>query len=284
MIKDNLHEPFQLVLKEYMYKCPRGIHTHTFFELIYIVGGTGRQHINTSSFAYKPGNLFLVAPNDSHLFKIETSTRFFFIRLNNIFIRSVQEEPELAGRLEQILRNASHEPGCILKSEGDRKMVQHLMEGLIAEHLEHGLYHKELVRQLIHTLLIIIARNGTQAYPEKIVESSEEKIIGILQYIHAHIYYPEKLRAEAIGAAFGISAPYLSRFFKKHAQETLQQYILNYKISLVENRLLNSSMRINEIADELGFTDKSHLNRIFVKYRGSTPAGFRKEKGREEQK
>jgi transcriptional regulator GlxA family with amidase domain len=27
-------------------------------------------------------------------------------------------------------------------------------------------------------------------------------------------------------------------------------------------------MRITEIADEFGFTDKSHLNRIFKKYRG----------------
>jgi AraC-like DNA-binding protein len=52
----------------------------------------------------------------------------------------------------------------------------------------------------------------------------------------------------------------------------------------VENRLLNSSMRINEMADELGFTDKSHLNRIFVKYRGSTPAGFRKRQGSAAQK
>jgi AraC-like DNA-binding protein len=35
-------------------------------------------------------------------------------------------------------------------------------------------------------------------------------------------------------------------------------------------------MRITEIADEFGFTDKSHLNRIFKKYRGMNPTDFKK--------
>ncbi len=42
MIKDHLSEPYELVLKEYMDVCPRGRHTHSFFELIYIVEGKGR--------------------------------------------------------------------------------------------------------------------------------------------------------------------------------------------------------------------------------------------------
>jgi AraC-like DNA-binding protein len=36
-------------------------------------------------------------------------------------------------------------------------------------------------------------------------------------------------------------------------------------------------MRINEIAFELHFTDESHLNRIFKKYKGMSPTGYRKQ-------
>lgn len=54
------------------------------------------------------------------------------------------------------------------------------------------------------------------------------------------------------------------------------QYILNYKLKLVENRLLHSQMRICEIVEELGFTDESHLNKFFKKYRGCSPSNFRK--------
>lgn len=56
----------------------------------------------------------------------------------------------------------------------------------------------------------------------------------------------------------------------------MQQYILNYKIKMVESRLLHSEMRISEIVEELGFTDESHLNRLFKKYKDCNPTDFRK--------
>lgn len=279
MIKDNLHQPVELVLKEYMDECPRGLHAHTFFELVYIVGGNGTQHINTAELHYKPGNLFLVAPHDSHLFRIRQATQFFFIRFNSVFLQSAKGDSILMERLEHILQHASHAPGCILKDETDRLTVKHLMDSLIREHLQHGLYHQDLIKHYLQTLLVLVARNITQSFPAIINEASEEKIVRILEYIQANIYYPERLRAEAISNEFGVSETYLGRYFKKHTGETLQEYLLGYKLKLIENRLLHSSMRINEIADEFGFTDKSHLNRIFKKYKGVNPGVYRKSGG-----
>jgi len=56
---DHLREPFELVLKEYLDVCPRGQHTHAFFEMVYIVDGTGSQKINELTFDYEPGNLLM---------------------------------------------------------------------------------------------------------------------------------------------------------------------------------------------------------------------------------
>lgn len=276
MIKDHLRQPFELVLKEFMDECPRGLHTHTFFELIYIVAGTGKQHINENNIDYKPGDLFLVAPNDTHIFKIKTATQFFFIRFNNTFVQSAKKEKQLIYQLEMILQNARHEPGCILKVDNDKQSVGHLMEMLIREHLHHDLYHQQLIGQLVGTLLVIIARNISQSFPAAIDEQAQEKAVAILQYIQANIYYPGKLRAGQISQHFSIAENYLGSYFKRHTGETLQQYIVNYKLKLIENRLLHSNMRINEIADEFGFTDKSHLNRIFKKYRGMNPTDFKR--------
>lgn len=276
MVKDHLREPYELVLKEFMDVCPRGQHTHTFFELIYIVSGTGRQCINETEFEYRQGNLFLVVPNDTHLFKIETTSRFFFIRFNSGFINDSKKENELIQRLEMILQNASHEPGCILNGEIDRKAVCNLMEIIIQEHLGRDIYNKELIRQLISTLLVIVARNINRFFVDKIDETSEKNAINILQYIQSNIYYPKKLKVECISNHFGIAKSYLSSYFKNHANESLQRYIQNYKLKLIENRLLHSNMRVTEIADEFGFTDKSHLNKIFKKYKGVNPTDFKK--------
>ncbi len=138
------------------------------------------------------------------------------------------------------------------------------------------MYNKELIHQLINTLIVIITRNIAKYLPEKIDERSEEKTLDILQYIQNNIYNPNMIKADVISQHFGISQNYLGRYFKKHTNETMQQYIINYKLKLIENRLLHSEMRINEIATELGFTDESHLNKLFKKYKGIIPSEFRK--------
>jgi AraC-like DNA-binding protein len=85
------------------------------------------------------------------------------------------------------------------------------------------------------------------------------------------------LKAEKLSIHFSISIHYLGKYFKKQTGETLQGYISNYKLRLIETRLLHSDMRINEIAYELNYTDESHLNRAFKKFKGISPSEYRKQ-------
>jgi AraC-like DNA-binding protein len=277
MQRDNLYEPFQIVLKEVLDRCPRPMHSHTFFELVYIVQGTGLQYINDTSIRYRPGHLFLLTPADAHCFEIDEPTQFLFIRFNDLHIRSRKLDPDEKLRLGFILKNANHEPGCILQHAADRTVVKSILEAVINEQHNRHLYHGELVQHFVSTLIMIVARNIASSLPEKVDETTEEKTLDILQYIQANIHQPEHIRAEHISQHFGISETYLGRYFKKHVNETMQQYIINYKLKLVEHRLLHSNMRMNEIADEFGFTDKSHLNRIFKKHKGINPGEFKKQ-------
>ena len=98
----------------------------------------------------------------------------------------------------------------------------------------------------------------------------------MLSYIQQHILEPKNLKAEIMSKHFHVSIHYLGKYFKKQTGDTLQNYIANFKMRLVETRLLHSDMRINEITYELGFSDESHLNRAFKKYKGMNPSEFRK--------
>lgn len=275
MRRETLYEPFEIVLKE-LDECPKEGHEHNFFELIYIVSGTGQQCINKNHFDYHGGHLFLITPDDCHSFKIKETTQFLFIRFNNIYIKNSALHQESVQKLEFILQHANHQPGCVLKNKTDKSLVKPMIEAIIREYVNRDLYNKELIRQLINTLIIVVARNIAKYLPEQINEQSEEKALGILEYIQSNICEPEKLSALNLGNVFGISESYLGRYFKKHAQETMQDYIMKYKLKLIENRLLHSDLRIGEISREFGFTDESHLNRTFKKYKGASPSGFRK--------
>ncbi|WP_428659812.1 AraC family transcriptional regulator [Runella sp.] len=275
MKRESLYEPFEIAFKT-VDECPKPGHQHTFFELIYIVSGTGTQCINKNNFAYRAGHLFLITPEDCHSFDIETTTQFFFLRFNDIHIRSNALHYGNIQRLEYILQNANHQPGCILKNQEDKCLVKPIVEAIMREYISRDLYNKELIQHLVNTLIVVVARNIAKYMPEQVTENTTEKALDILSYIQNNIYYPDKIRAEVIGDYFGISETYLGRYFKKHTQETMQQYITNYRVKLIEVRLQRSDLRINEIADEMGFTDESHLNKFFRKQKGVSPSEFRK--------
>ncbi|WP_439695203.1 helix-turn-helix domain-containing protein [Mucilaginibacter sp. AW1-7] len=275
MVKENLYEPFSIAYLT-LDKCPKFEHQHSFFELIYVISGTGRQCINKNHFDYRAGHMFLITPEDCHSLHIETTTEFFFLRFNDIYLKNGSLLHENIQRLEYILHNANHQPGCILKNLPDKRLVGPMVEAIIREYENKDIYNKELIQQLVNTLIIVVARNIARYLPEQLNMGTEEKAMDILQYVQSNIYYPEKLKADVISNTFSISEAYMGRYFKKHASETLQQYIINYKTKLIEHRLQFSDKRLNEIANEFGFTDESHFNKFFRKQKGNSPKEYRK--------
>jgi AraC-like DNA-binding protein len=269
----NLFQPFEIEYKE-LNECPVGLHRNTFFELIYIVRGSGVQHVNENQFSYHNENLFLLMPQDKHWFEVKGTTAFLLIKFNDIYLKAQRDWIQ---NLEYIFQNTNHMPGCILQNKSDKPLVKAVIDAIIREHVNQQQFQRELIQQLVNTLITIVARNVSLVIPEKARQQANSNTPqDMIHYIHQHIYSPDHLKAEHIAAHFSISLNYISEYFKKHTGEGLQQYITSYKLKLVETRLQYSTMRMNEIAYELGFTDESHLNRTFKKYKGVNPSAYRK--------
>ena len=53
------------------------------------------------------------------------------------------------------------------------------------------------------------------------------------------------------------------------------KFILSMRMDEAKELLLFSSMSINEISEQIGFTDSSYFSRIFRKYTGYSPTSWR---------
>ncbi len=278
---ENLFQPFEIQLMEDRNSCPIKPHQHTFFELIYTLKGEGVYHINENKFNFRADNLFLTMPMDVVYCTLSKETSFLFIRFNNIYLdaQKPREEHGALGewvqKLEYILQNSTHGYGCIVRNASDKPLVKSVIEALVVELRNQQTLHKEMVQQLVNMLLTVVARNISLEVATR-TNTDQHLSLNMIHYIHQNIYEPTKLKAERIASHFNISLNYISEYFKKHTQQSLQEYIMNYKLSLVEIRLRHSDFRVNEIAAELGFTDESHLTKTFKKHRGVSPAEYRK--------
>jgi YesN/AraC family two-component response regulator len=274
----NIHQPFELDVLEVNEYTTRS-HKKTFFEMIFVLEGEGIQIVNEHKLPYGPDKLFLLFPEDKHSFEVTTLTKFLFIRFNDSYLKN--QSKEWIQKVEYIFHNHNHLPGCILKTVSDKPLIRALAIGLISENKKRNPNHYEVIIQLINTIITIAARNITLLNVSGLISTPLKESVSLLNYIHENIYTPENLRAEMIANRFNISVTYISEYFKKHTGESLQQYITQYKIKLIETRLLYTDLRLSEICDEFGFTDLSHMNKTFKKYKGVNPTEYRKTNGSE---
>jgi AraC-like DNA-binding protein len=278
MKKKNIHAPYEIFIEK-VDECPLRDVEFNYFQMVYVVSGNGRQWVDTNVTSYSAGDMFLLTPMSKYSFDVDTTTEFLLIKFNNFYIHDKKIGLDNIQRLEFILNNAELNIGCVLNNSSDRQVVGSIAEIMMNEIANDTIYGKDLIQQLMNTLIVLVARNMVVDLPDGIKETTDKKITKILQYIQTNIYFPNQLRIALISEKFNFSETYLSRYFKKHTGETLQQYITNYRIQLIEKRLLHSDMRIGEIAFELGFSDETHLSKFFKKSKIMNPSLFRK-KGR----
>lgn len=268
----NLYGAYELELLETQYYQAKP-HRNTFFEMVFVLDGTGLQIINEYQLPYAQDKLFLIFPQDTHSFNVDTYSRFFFIRFNNDYIKT--QNSQNIRELEYIFNSHNHLPGCILKTVTDKPLIRAAVEALIREKESNSPHREQIIQQLINTIISYSARNLTLQEKE-VFGGKISGVMPVINYIHQHIFEPEKLKINCIAKSFNLSPKYIGEYFKKHTGESLQHYIMLYKLKLIESRLHLTDIRINEIALEFGFTDQSHLNRIFKSYKGKTPSSYRK--------
>lgn len=244
------------------------------FQIVYVITGNGFIHMNGNQKPYKTGGLMLLAPTDTYHFEVSVPTEFVYIKLNNNFIK---EYPRLQmDCLECLLHHASLVSGCVMNNKADMQMVSNIVESLLYEKRERDLYSSDLVLHYVNALIVIAARNIARLKPKELQPTADRRVQEMIGFIQSNIHYPEKLRLLHIAKEYGMSAHYLSRYFKNHCGETIQQFIADYRLRLIEHRLRFSDLRITEIAREFGFTDESHLNKFWKKYRQNSLSNFRK--------
>ena len=273
------YKPFEIQELELTEWKPRAV-KNNFFELVLVKEGAGTQCINYNEYTFNKGSVFLLPPLKCHSFDIQVPSRFVFLKFTDSFFKNTDrlsvDSNEWFKEASYILSNYNQLPGDIIKSDIDRQHLDRLLAIILQESRNYGEDSVTLVKSLMKSILEILIRNIRKgSFFEVHQNNTDERITKMLIYINEHIDKPENLKVDHLANVFLMSATYVSEFFKKQVGMSLREYIIKAKLRLVEIRLLNSDFTLTEIADDLGFTDVSHLSKTFKRYTGTSVREFK---------
>jgi len=282
MKSKHLHKPFDIFVSDMEHWDERPL-IYQFFEIVQIMDGEGTRIINENKFPYTKGSIFLFTPLDCRGFESTAHTRYCSIRFSEVFLeqyKTQQEKEKMIQwlkKLEIIFTNHNRFEQVLIKEKRDCEMIAAFIENILAEYDHKLSYYNENLQHLVILILNIISRNVN---PQQMISQTtmDEPLINkILVYLHQHISCPKNLRIKHLAEQFNLSENYIGQYFKKLTGNSLHCYLTQYKMNIIEQRLVYSEHSIGQIADDLGFSDESHLSRQFKKNKGITAAAYRKQ-------
>lgn len=70
---------------------------------------------------------------------------------------------------------------------------------------------------------------------------------------------------------------YFSEYFKKHVGETFLQYTTRIKMLRAKELLADHTLRVYDVASQIGYSDHRHFSKVFQSKTGMTPSEYRSE-------
>lgn len=107
-----------------------------------------------------------------------------------------------------------------------------------------------------------LGTNAKRTLPNRIIE-------------YCRYNYNKKITTETICEQFFCSRSYVAHSFKKETGKSLPEYVNGLRIESAKNMLKNSNISIAEIAEVVGFEDRSYFSKCFTKETGISPKKWR---------
>ena len=116
-----------------------------------------------------------------------------------------------------------------------------------------------------------------------VIEEDNEKKVQhhyiniVLKYIEEN--YFDSVSLEKAAEVVGLNPVYLSYLFKKIKKINFSEYLNEVRLKKAEELLADSTLRIGEISEQIGYKDARYFSSLFKKRTGMSPNEYRNKEG-----
>ena len=229
------------------------LHGHDFFEIEYVIEGTGLYVINGTEYTVKKGAVVLLSPADAHAIHDGRMELF------NVMFRA-----DPSGSLSLFSHVFLDTSPIIFANEQDGAFLFSLLSELVAVH-SSDLHYAMLLLQCVLRKLGKLGHGREPAFSDYI----QRAVLYVLEHFHGGV------TMEETAAHLGLSKAYFSDLFLRQTGQSFKAYLDGIRFSFAKNLLAFSNLPVGEIFTQAGFADYANFARRFKAVCGMTPTAYR---------
>ncbi len=246
-------------------------HWHVEYEIIRILEGKFKISLDENEFCTEKGDIVFINSGTLHagipencLYECIVFDMNMLVKKDNVCQKYIQDIMNHVINIKEFFPKDS--------SEFHRTVWQ------LFDAMERKNYAYQLIIQgCLYQLLGIILENGDYETDSLKTPQNHRRILQLKQVLELiENSYSSVITLEQLSRAAGMSPKYFCRFFQEMTHKSPIDYLNYYRVERACYQLLNTDASITDIAYNVGFNDLSYFIKAFKKYKGITPAKYRK--------
>jgi len=256
-------------------------HKHPFIELVYVYSGRCIQWINDEYFMLEQGDICLLDTNVIQ--KIEycgeddiiINCMMWKSYFDYTFFLNLEDNDILLSFFSKALQNQKESSHYIIFRTAGEERIHRLMQEAMCEYYNKELFYERNVEYYLSLIFTEMLRSYKKDMSRKYDPLfHHNKITKMLQYIQEHC---QTVTLNEVAERFHFNPSYLSRSLKKILGVNFNHIVQEARLKQACRLLIHTSTPVEEIANEVGYSNITYFYRIFHKTYKATPAEYRKE-------
>jgi len=242
-------------------------HRHEYFEIFWVLEGTGRQSIDFIEYDMNPGQIFFITPGQVH--DVHTlPDNIYAISFNAEFIDSEAKSQLPIDRL--FLQNRCERPYVFTDAQGSKELRS--LIDIISRELQSTSKDKDLMSILLVSFLRYVMRylDEEDCFHRA---STDMRMVKLLKLIDSN--FRERKDTGFYSDNLAMTSKRLNELSKTQFSRTVTELIHEKTIVEARRKLAFTDETIKRISLNLGYKDTSYFCRFFKRVSEQSPQSFR---------
>ena len=230
-------------------------------ELFYVIKNSFKAEMNGKFYDINPGDIVLVPPGVQHRGFPESEEGVFQIMI--IF----------SWEISDYLLEKVHYDSLLKIPPYKKKSIVEIITSMRMEQNRRNEMENLMLRSKLHAVLMEMLNYVEQTNDDSqfLSGNKADRIVGnAKKFMDDH--YTETIALKDISDELSISPYYLSHLFKKECGFTVFSYLAGLRLNKAKDLIEDGRMTISEVANTVGYNNKSYFTQTFRNYFGMNPS------------